>query len=280
MKIKVIILAVLLMLSGCTLVDPLLSEYDNEVFVMMGITIGDNPIIESLNTAGFYYPGEEAANHGGDYSQYVFDSEPFAPSNQSPNIWTDYDEMSVTLGYNHFLYLNKAEEGFIKPQSYAIYRNIDSGKHRIVKIGGDEYIHDYQIYFNTDISILQTLIVNKTAYLDRGAIVQVNYRFMQAPTFRSISIFEYDIEGNLIHSIEGIEELDTYTLRGDKVHITAFYETDDGKEKQISKVISSGAIDDQCYVGDNDDCEYKDTFTYFVNGDGMFAKRMRIDFRK
>ena len=115
--------------------------------------------------------------------------------------------------------------------------------------------------------------------MDDEARVQVEYNFVEAPIFKSISLIEYD-KGNKVIKEMDASGISKYVLTGDKVDISARYLDENGESREIFQTIRSESIDQQCYVGADQECDYKDTFTYFVNGDGVFAQRMRIDFRK
>lgn len=69
MKIKIMFMIVLLALSGCTLVDPVISDYNGESFVTLGLDLSVKTGDEDSTNLGFFYPGDQAANFSGDESQ-------------------------------------------------------------------------------------------------------------------------------------------------------------------------------------------------------------------
>lgn len=267
---------VLLALSGCTLVDPVISDYNGESFVTLGLDLSVKTGDEDSTNLGFFYPGDQAANFSGVESQYVFENHPFDSSNRNPFVFTDYDNYSVTEKYKYYLYLNKTDIEYIKPQFYGIYRNLETGSERIELI--DDATFSY-VQLDAVLAFSHYLYVDKTSYMDDEARVQVEYNFVEAPIFKSISLIEYD-KGNKVIKEMDASGISKYVLTGDRVDISARYIDENGESREIFQTIRSESIDQQCYVGVDQECDYKDTFTYFVNGDGVFAQRMRIDFRK
>lgn len=276
MKIKIMFMIVLLALSGCTLVDPVISDYNKESFVTLGLDLSVKTGDEESTDLGFFYPGDQAANFSGDESQYVFEDLPFDSLNRNPFVFTDYDNYSLTEKYKYYFYINKTDIDFIRPQFYGIYRNLETGSERIELI--DNAKTNFYVELKPWIAFYHYLYVNNS-YMDNEARVQVEYNFIEAPIFKSISLIEYDKGNNVIKEIDA-SGISKYVLTGDRVDISARYIDENGESREIFRTIKSETIDQQCYVGDNQECDYKDSFTYFVNGDGVFAKRMRIDFRK
>ncbi len=277
MKIKILFMVVLLALSGCTLVDPVISDYYDEVFVTFGLDLSEKTGDDDSTKLGFFYPGNQAANFSGDESQYLFEDLPFDSSNRNPFVFTDYDNYSLTEKYTYYFYINKTDIDFIRPQFYGIYRNLETGSERIELI--DNAKTNFYVELLPWIGFSHYLYVDNTNYMNNEGRVQVQYNFVEAPIFKSISLVEYDKGNNVIKKMDasGISE---YVLTGDRVDISARYIDENDASRDIFQTIRRESIDQQCYVDDNQECDYKDSFTYFVNGDGVFAKRMRIDFRK